>query len=537
MSIGKKLNLLNWVLLGTAVTLIVVIGFTVFNQNQLNNAYENRYESYLRADELRQSSDDLTRLARTYVITQDKKYEDKYWDILAVRGGKKPRSDGRTIALQEIMKNLGFTEEEFGKLKEAGQNSNDLVTTETIAMNEVKGLYDDGTGKYTKKGEPNFEHARTIMFDDKYHADKKIIMDPIAEFEKLLDDRTRLLSENYRERGNALLWTIALLSASLMVLIFMTTKNIRKILEELINELDKASVSTDDVSSRIVVTSKNVASSTQSQSSAIQETVSTLDEISSIVAKNVDFAKNSAEKATETYGVAQKGKESVEEMIVAIKDINESNESILSAINESNTQISGIAEVIKGIADKTTVINDIVFQTKLLSFNASVEAARAGEHGRGFAVVAEEVGSLSQMSGDAAREISEMITESIQKVESVVEQTSSRIEVLIVDGKEKVNKGVDVANKCDESLIEVVSNIDQVKSMMTDISTQSHEQSRGVDMITEAIRQIDIGTNENSVAAQEVETFSNELVDQSTYLGSLVSRLKNEMFSNNKKAS
>ena len=129
-------------------------------QAELAEVNNTRYNSYLLADELRQSSDDLTRLARTYVVTGDARYEQQYMDILDIRNGKKPRPrqyervywdfvaagtgkprpDGETISLQELMKKNGFTEQEFGKLKEAQGNSDALVNTEVVAMNAVKGL-------------------------------------------------------------------------------------------------------------------------------------------------------------------------------------------------------------------------------------------------------------------------------------------------------------------------------------------------------------------------------------------------------------
>jgi methyl-accepting chemotaxis protein len=124
----------------------------------LSQAELQRYNSYLLADGLRQSSDDLTRLARTYVITGDAKYEKQYWDVLDIRNGKKarpqdyqriywdfmavdgiaPRPSEGSISLQDLMKQASFSNEEFAKLKEAQANSDDLVKSETIAMNAVK---------------------------------------------------------------------------------------------------------------------------------------------------------------------------------------------------------------------------------------------------------------------------------------------------------------------------------------------------------------------------------------------------------------
>ena len=169
-----------------------------------------RYRSYLLADELRQSSDDLTRLARTYAVTGDAKYEKQYFDILDIRNGKKPRPehyeriywdfvaagidkpqpDGATASLQALMKEAGFSEQEFAKLKEAQNNSDALVKNETSAMNAVKGLFDDGTGQFTKKGDPDLELARKLTHDENYHKYKAQIMKPVDEFLELLDKRT-----------------------------------------------------------------------------------------------------------------------------------------------------------------------------------------------------------------------------------------------------------------------------------------------------------------------------------------------------------
>ena len=170
------------------IMISIMLLFIVNSQKSLVEAQDNRYKSYLLADELRQSSDDLTRLARTYVISEDDKYEKMYWDILAIRNGQKPRPenaeriywdfvleyghkprpDDKTVALHDLMKEAGFTEEEFTLLKQAQANSDGLVTTETIAMNAIKGLYDDGKGNYNIKSEPEPVMARKIMHDNQY---------------------------------------------------------------------------------------------------------------------------------------------------------------------------------------------------------------------------------------------------------------------------------------------------------------------------------------------------------------------------------
>ena len=153
-----------------------------YNQAETALARANlaRHSSYLLADELRQSSDDLTRLARTYVVSGDTKWEQQYFEILDIRNGKKPRPAqyekiywdfkaagvtpprgmGKTAPLADLMKQAGFTDAEFAKLKEGANNSDDLVKTETVAMNMVKGQFDDGNGGFTTAGAPDLEQAR-----------------------------------------------------------------------------------------------------------------------------------------------------------------------------------------------------------------------------------------------------------------------------------------------------------------------------------------------------------------------------------------
>ena len=179
------------------------------------------------ADELRQSSDDLTRLARTYVVTGDPKWEEQYFTVRDIRNGKKPRPPGyekiywdflaagqqpshagaaTTKPLLEMMKDAGFTEAEFAKLKEAAANSDDLVKTETVAMNLVKGLRADDKGQFVLKGEPDRARATAMMHDLAYHQYKAKIMKPVDEFLAMLDERTRLEVAAANQRTRSWFW-------------------------------------------------------------------------------------------------------------------------------------------------------------------------------------------------------------------------------------------------------------------------------------------------------------------------------------------
>lgn len=271
--------------------------------------------------------------------------------------------------------------------------------------------------------------------------------------------------------------------------------------------------------------SGQLSAATTEQAAALQETVSSIDEVSAMISKNADNAKRSQENSVVSSDAAQKGKQVVDEMIESIEVINRSNTDIMKQIEAGNQQISEIVKVITEIGSKTKVINDIVFQTKLLSFNASVEAARAGEHGKGFAVVAEEVGNLAQMSGNAAKEISTMLDGSIQKVEQIVNDTRNRVEGLMKDSKAKVDAGTVTAKRCGEVLDDIVKNVSDVSSMVVEIATASKEQAQGVNEINKAMNQLDQVTQQNAAAAQQASTVADQLRNQGSSMQDVAAEL------------
>ncbi len=233
MSIKRLFQIMFGLFFLFIILLGIVAALLFINQNDLEKSVELRYDSYVLAAVLRQSSDDLTRLARTYVATGDPRFEKYYWDILAMRkgakpwpehyeriywdlvtaSGKAPRPAGQTASLQQLLSNVGITQDEFAKLAEAEHNSDAPVRTEEIAMRAVQGLYDDGTGKFSKRGAPNRALAIKILYDEAYHREKAKIMRPIDDFFAMLDNRTLSAVEKYEHRGDLYLqWTIGMLS-------------------------------------------------------------------------------------------------------------------------------------------------------------------------------------------------------------------------------------------------------------------------------------------------------------------------------------
>ncbi len=179
--------------------------------NQLEDAYKMQHRSLILADELRQSSDDLTRMARSYVLTGNEMFKEQFLTVLDIRNGKKPRPkyynrifwdfytldgsnpklDGAKIPLRTLMKQAGFQDEELELLYTSQQESDDLTYLETKAMNAINGIFQDKDGNYTIKKEPDFKLARQIMYGNQYHKAKIAIMKPLNEFYKAFESRTQ----------------------------------------------------------------------------------------------------------------------------------------------------------------------------------------------------------------------------------------------------------------------------------------------------------------------------------------------------------
>jgi methyl-accepting chemotaxis protein len=531
--------------------LSLALGHVSSTQAQLVNVSDNRYQSYLLADELRQSSDDLTRLARTYVVTGDAKYEQQYNDILDIRNGKKarpknperiywdfvaagnakPREDGAAVALQDLMKKAGFSDEEFAKLKEAQGNSDDLVKTEVIAMNAVKGLFDDGSGKFTVKKDPDPEMARKLMHSNDYHQFKAKIMKPLDDFFVLLDQRTAKEVELAQSNSQSAYWLVSvLLAASVCALgigvrllysqirhqvggepkdaaaiahliaegdlstpihtdstdpdsVIVAMKTMR---EKLASTLQQVSGGTDAIANaaaEIAQGNSDLSSRTESQAGTLEETASSMEEMTVTVKQNADNARQANQLVLAASEIAVKGGNVVAEVVTT-----------MGAINDSSKKIVDIISVIDGIA----------FQTNILALNAAVEAARAGEQGRGFAVVASEVRSLAQRSAAAAKEIKELIGNSVGKVD----------------------EGARLVDQAGQTMEEIVQSVRRVTDIMGEISSASAEQTTEIEQINRAVNHMDESTQQNAALVEQASAAAESMQEQASKLAQLVSVFK-----------
>ncbi len=315
-----------------------------------------------------------------------------------------------------------------------------------------------------------------------------------------------------------------------IILAFLVLRTVTRTIDQVISNLTDNSNQVTSAATQIASSSQELSSAATEQAASLVETASSIEEMNSMLQKNADSSQRASDLSDSSSQSAEKGKNVVLDMIKAIDEISSSNAQIMDQVEDSNREISGIVKLISEIELKTQVINDIVFQTKLLSFNASVEAARAGEHGKGFAVVAEEVGNLAQMSGTAALEISKMLEASVHKVENIVKSSQQNIRVLIAEGRQKVEAGSRIALQCETVLKDIVDNTGNVTLISNEISMATKEQAVGAQEITKAMSQLDQVTQTNAATSQECASAAEQLSSQSQALrevvGVLVSTIK-----------
>ncbi|MBR7799791.1 methyl-accepting chemotaxis protein [Undibacterium fentianense] len=236
-------------------------------------------------------------------------------------------------------------------------------------------------------------------------------------------------------------------------------------------------------SSQIAAGNLELSSRTEEQASSLEQTAASMEEITSTVKQNADNSKQAHVLSGTASEVAERGGEVVSQVVVTMQSINESS---------------------KRIVDIISVIDGIAFQTNILALNAAVEAARAGEQGRGFAVVASEVRSLAQRSAAAAKEIKELINDSVHKVDA----------------------GSRLVHQAGATMDEVVESVRRVSDIVAEITAASTEQSTGIDQINQAIIQMDGVTQQNASLVEQAAAAAEAMQNQAATLSELVSVFK-----------
>jgi methyl-accepting chemotaxis protein len=254
-------------------------------------------------------------------------------------------------------------------------------------------------------------------------------------------------------------------------------------LADIVGEVRKGTGHIAAASGEIAAGNLDLSSRTEQQASALEETAASMEELTSTVKQNADNARQANQLAASASEVAVRGGAVVGQVVATME---------------------GIDASARKIVDIIAVIDGIAFQTNILALNAAVEAARAGEQGRGFAVVASEVRTLAQRSATAAKEIKELIGDSV----------------------DKVGAGSKLVQQAGMTMAEVVDSIHRVTDIMGEITTASVEQSTGIEQVNRAITEMDGVTQQNAALVEEASAAAASMQEQAQALAAMVARFK-----------
>lgn len=511
----KKLSLIQRITILFSIVLFLLISisaFSIYNLNRLNHRAE-----YLKKNVIQQI---LTASEMKIAVIQVQQW---LTDISATRG-----EPGFDDGFQEA-ETWAKTYRDKSQIFKTFVDPNSEIFKTNIELDKIfeefYSLGKDMANTYIKKG-PSEGNKFMSTFDptaekmtNKLEELNVGVIKPIeAEFYKIasLIDRT-----------NNLLVVVSLFVVfTTLILITLNVKSIRK---SIFNFIEKLVTDTEIVNESALKNydlSNLLSSSVQEQASAIQEIAATGEEISQMAQKNTDVIKHAVSAANEQQELSKKASQSINQLKNTIEVMNQINDELINIAAINADRGKKLIDVFNNLKEETKIIDDIVFQTKLLSFNASVEASRAGEHGKGFAVVAEEVGKLAILSGNASKMISELVADSSVKMQSTTSDIVDSIESEVNKAKLQMQYIAEELEKNYFLTNEIANKSAEVVEILVSVDGASKEQKLGVEQLNTALMEIEKANNGNAQISHSTSETSKVVKMKAEEFNKLVSDLQ-----------
>jgi len=375
-------------------------------------------------------------------------------------------------------------------------NATQMIKSEMINRKIAAVVVKEADGKTVFCAEERDKEWKPVKSEGKISGDFIIRTEEIINEEKIVGAvdiyfTTRFIDESLRKLsiimvGKVLMMSIFLVSVLLFIVNFFLVKPIYLVIQG----LDTVQNEVDYASMRVASTVRQLAEGSSKQASAVEETSSSLEEITSMTRQNTENVSHANSLMIETSRI--------------VKDAGVSMTQLTAAIDELSKTSEQTRKIIK-------TIEEIAFQTNLLALNAAVEAARAGESGAGFAVVAEEVRNLAMRSSQAAGNTSAMIESSIKMTQN----------------------GISLVYKADSAFKEVAEGAKKVGELLGEIAASSQDQSQGISQVSIAMNDIEKVTQGNAACAEETSSAIEEINTQIKHIGSYVMELMSLIGSRN----